>query len=105
MYVRKGNFKHNLERPYTGANRREIRDVIMAKQAKVHDFEKPQTWSDQSVDFVNKLLLRKQYQRLGYDKPGSAKSHPWFNGFDWEALENNKMPSPFTGIVFSLFII
>ena len=61
--------------------------------------EKPGNWSDESVDFVNQLLLRKQYQRLGNDKPGSAKNHPWFNGFNWEGLENKEVKSPFYGIV------
>jgi hypothetical protein len=71
----------------------------MAKQAKIHDYEKAAEWSNESVDFINKLLIRKQYQRLGYDKPGSAKMHPWFDNFDWDALENKKMISPFAGIV------
>lgn len=81
----------------------------MAKQVKVHDHEKPTGWSDQSVDFINKLLLRKQYLRLGQDKPGIAKSHPWFDGFDWDALEHKRMASPFAGVVclnlLNLFII
>jgi len=70
----------------------------MAKQAKVHEYEKPQDWSEESVDFVNSLLLRKQHQRLGSDKPGSAKNHVWFDGFDWDSLENNRMVSPFHSI-------
>lgn len=71
----------------------------MAKQAKVHSHEKPPEWSEEAVDFINKLLLRKQNQRLGYDRPGTAKSHPWFDNFDWESLENRRMMSPFVGIV------
>ena len=51
------------------------------------------------MEFFNLLLLRKQYQRLGNDKPGSAKSHPWFRGFDWQGLENKTILSPFFGIV------
>jgi hypothetical protein len=43
--------------------------------------------------------LRKQYQRLGNDRPGSAKLHPWFRGFDWQGLENKTLLSPFFGIV------
>ena len=65
----------------------------------MHDYEKPLDWSDHALDFVNKLLLRKQNQRLGFDRPGSAKNHPWFDGFDWDAFENLRTPSPFNGIV------
>lgn len=71
----------------------------MAKQAKVHEYEKPNDWSEEAVDFINRLLLRKQHQRLGFDKPGSAKEHPWFEGFDWDNFEQCKIPSPFIGIV------
>lgn len=101
----KYNICYLKQRPYVGSNRREIRDNIMNKQAKVHDYEKPQDWSDESVDFINKLLIRKQHQRLGHDKPGSAKTHPWFNGFDWEAFESCRMLSPFNGIVNLILII
>jgi hypothetical protein len=75
----------------------------MAKQAKITDFETPEGWSEESVDFINGLLIRKQHQRLGHERPGSTKCHPWFNGFDWTAFENFTMPSPFSGIVLLLF--
>jgi hypothetical protein len=52
---------------------------MVAKQVKIHHNEKKIEWSD--------------------DKPGSAKKHPWFYNFDWEALEKGKMQSPFIGIV------
>jgi len=51
------------------------------------------------MDFINGLLVRKQHQRLGHDRPGAAKSHPWFDGFDWNSFENFSMPSPFSGVV------
>lgn len=71
----------------------------MAKQAKVNEHEKPHNWSDEAVDFVNSLLQRKHLNRLGNDKPGSAKLHPWFNDFDFQKLENFEIISPFAGIV------
>jgi hypothetical protein len=75
----------------------------MAKQAKVHDYEKPQNWSAESADFINSLLIRKQSLRLGNEKPGSAKTHPWFHNFDWADFESQKMVSPFAGIVNKFF--
>jgi hypothetical protein len=61
--------------------------------------EKPHGWSDHAVDFINNLLIRKQQNRLGSDQPGIAKSHPWFENFDWDSLNNQTMKSPFEGIV------
>ena len=75
----------------------------MNKQAKVHEYEKPHDWSPQSVDFINQLLLRKQHQRLGHDRPGSAKLHPWFDHFDWHSFEKFNIPSPFSGIVQKIY--
>ena len=72
---------------------------MLAKQAKISVNDKPSNWSDDSVDFINKLLIRKHNQRLGNDKPGSAKNHPWFNGYDWKNLNDKKITSPFQGIV------
>lgn len=103
MLIREGIFYFWNKRPYIGTNRKEIRDHILSKQAKIHDFEKRPEWSDAAVDFINNSLLRKQNLRLGHDKPGAAKNHPWFDGFDWQALENVTMKSPFFGIVLEIY--
>lgn len=76
-----------------------MRDNIIAKQAKVSETDKPSDWSDEAVDFVNKLLMRKREARLGNDAPGTARLHPWFDKFDWKSLQNMTMTSPFSGIV------
>jgi hypothetical protein len=72
---------------------------MLAKQVKINLQDKPSGWSDEAVDFINKLLIRKQNQRLGYDRPGSAKNHPWFDGFSWDGLYDRQIQSPFSGIV------
>jgi serum/glucocorticoid-regulated kinase 2 len=47
-------------------------------------------------DFITKLLLKKQSQRLGSSKDmEEVKAHPWFNGFDWKALENMTAVAPY----------
>ena len=99
MYLWKGKSFFSIKRPYNGNNRKEIKENIAARQIKLTDNEKPWDWSDASMDFVNSLLLRKQNQRLGCNRPGSAKFHPWFLGFDWEGLENKTLLSPFFGTV------
>lgn len=85
------------KRPYTGSSRKEIRDNIINKQAKIHQSELPIGWSEHALDFVNKTLMRKPSLRIGADKPGILKKHAWFSDFDWEKLENKTMKSPFEG--------
>ena len=85
------------DRPYQGASRKEIKNAVLQKQAAVSIDELPRGWSEESGDFINKLLKRKPEKRLGYiNGVGELKVHKWFKGFDWEALEQKIMISPFT---------
>ena len=45
-------------RPYIGDSRKEIRDKILAHQAKITEQDLPYNWEYDCVDFVNKLLKR-----------------------------------------------
>ena len=47
-------------------------------------------------DLVRRLLVHAPAQRLcmGKDGAGDLKAHPWFNGFDWEAFQQQKLPAP-----------
>ena len=84
------------ERPYLGKNRKEIKHLVLKKQAKIDRGEIPDGWSLESVDFINKCLKRKESRRLGY-KNGitELKNHIWFSNFDWENLFNKTMQAPF----------
>ena len=88
-----------IKRPYGGSSRKEIRDNIINKQAKIHQNELPEGWSQHALDFINKSLMRKSSARIGNDKPGSLRAHPWFENFEWDKLENKTMKSPFEGLV------
>lgn len=41
------------------------------------------------------MLQRKPSSRLGYNGPSEVKSHPWFDGFPWEKLEEKQLIAPF----------
>ncbi len=40
-------------------------------------------------------MLRKPSDRLGYYGIQEIYQHPWFANFDWNALNEKKMNSPF----------
>ena len=44
------------KRPYSGKDRKEIRDHILAKQVKIHHDQIPAGWSSQAADFINRLI-------------------------------------------------
>lgn len=82
-------------RPYLGANRREIKEQILARQAAVRVDQLPFKWSPFSLDFVNKLLLRNPERRLGAAGIEEIKDHPWLADIDWDKLLQKKIKSPF----------
>ena len=84
------------ERPYLGKTRKEIKQLVLKKQAKIDREDVPDGWSLESVDFINKCLKRKESRRLGFRHGISElKNHSWFQDFDWESLFNKTMPAPF----------
>ena len=82
-------------RPYLGRGRKEIKHLIIAKQAKLNIDEIPEDWSDESRDFINLLLQRKPKKRLGFNGVKEIKEHPWMNDINWELLMEKKIQAPY----------
>ena len=80
-------------RPYVGRDRREIRDHITSKQARIT--EVPIGWSREAADFANRLIQRKVEARLGNKGFEEIKEHPWLNDFPWNDLAKGNIASPF----------
>lgn len=56
-----------------------------------------QNMSSPCKDLISKFLVKNPAHRYGVIKGGEAKikAHPWFVGFDWEALENRTLKPPY----------
>ena len=83
------------ERPYLGRNRKEIKEQIMSRQAEIRAEDINESWSKESADFINKLLIRKPEQRLGYKGINELKEHPWLKYYPWVLIKDKRLPSPF----------
>ena len=83
------------ERPYVGKNRKEIKEQILAKQVELKAEDISEGWSKESADCINKLLIRKPENRIGYKGINELKLHPWLKYYPWEMLYNKTLPSPF----------
>ncbi|KAI3430680.1 hypothetical protein D9Q98_005269 [Chlorella vulgaris] len=61
------------------------------------EFKMPQNFSKELRDLIKRLLVRATSRRLGCMAGGVAevKQHPWFKGFDWDALAQRKMKAPY----------
>ena len=84
------------KRPYYGKNRQEIKEQMLTKEVNIKNENIPKGWSNDSVDFINKLLKRKIAERLG-SKEGTKElmRHPWLKYYPWEELVNKKLLAPF----------
>ena len=82
-------------RPYLGRSRKEIKELILAKQAKIRKEELPEEWTPLAAEFINALLQRKPSKRLGYKNIEEIKKHPWMKDIDWDLLAKKKLKSPF----------
>ena len=82
-------------RPYLGRSRKEIKQLILYKQARLNESDIPNSWSLESADFINKLLKRKPDKRLGYNGIKELKSHIWMRDINWNALKRKEISAPF----------
>ena len=82
-------------RPYLGGSRKEIKELIIYKQAKLEEDDIPYSWSLEAGDFINKLLKRKPSQRLGYHGVKEIKNHFWMRDINWNLLKKKEITAPF----------
>ena len=82
-------------RPYSGKSRKEIKENMMARQVRLVKSQVPAGWSMEAVDFVNKLIVRRPEDRLGFGGPHEVKGHNWMRDFNWKSLLEKKIESPF----------
>ena len=83
-------------RPYVAKSRKEMKNLVLRKQAKIEEKDNIKGWSKESLDFINKCLKRKESNRLGYSNGvQELKEHSWFKDVLWEELYNKKECAPF----------
>ena len=82
-------------RPYLGANRKEIKEKVMAKQIVIHRKDIKNGWGLEAADFINRLLQRKPGKRLGAHGISEVKNHIWFKNYNWNDLYNKKLIAPY----------
>ena len=83
-------------RPYNGKNRKEIKDKIFSEKVIIKPEQRQKGWSEDVIDFINKLLERDKTLRLGCNKGvEELKEHEWLKYYPWEELEQKILPAPF----------
>ena len=80
-------------RPYLGKSRGEIREAILASQAKIED--PSSRISSNAIDFINQMIIRDPRNRLGANGMQEIRDHPWFKEFKWNDLKDRVLRAPF----------
>lgn len=83
------------KRPYSGKDRKEVKENILSKQVQLKKNDVPAGWSLESVDFINKLLKRNPKERLGINGPLEVKNHAWLVDVEWKKVLEKKLKSPY----------
>ena len=84
-------------KPYNGRNKKELKEQILTK--KIHLYENSK-YSDKLCNFINGLLERSSYKRLGF-KEGfkELEEHELFNDMNWKNIYEQKEISPWKEII------
>ena len=69
---------------------------MLSKAAVINEDNIAQGWSQESVDFINKLLERKDSKRLGYkDGAKELMKHHWLKYYPQDKLKSKTLLAPF----------
>ena len=82
-------------RPYSSIKRKELKQEIFSKEVQITKGKLPSDYSYEIMDFINRLIRRKQNQRLGFNSIEEIFNHPWLKGYDFKNLYLKKIVPPY----------
>ena len=82
-------------RPYLFKTNAELKKKLIETQVVINKHELPDGWGIEAADFINRLIVRKPSNRLGYRGASEVKGHIWFRNFQWNKLYMFEMKPPF----------
>ncbi|EAS06924.1 Serine/Threonine kinase domain protein (macronuclear) [Tetrahymena thermophila SB210] len=79
----------------TPFNQGNVSREVLYERIKQNSIKIPSNISSECQDIIQKLLCKNPKKRLGYKNDGKEiRSHPWFEGIDWEKVIQKKIPMP-----------
>ena len=80
------------QQPFRGEDEDAIYDAILADDEPQY----PENLPSEAANLIQKLLVRKPEERLGYHRGAEEiMNHEFFNSIDWGALYNKEVTPPF----------
>ena len=82
------------KRPYTNVQRKALQQEMLTKEVQIKENELPKGFSSNCMDFINKMIKRKEKERLGNISIKEIYSHKFLSDIDFKKLYNKKIKSP-----------
>ena len=82
------------KRPYINVQRKALKEEIFAKEAQIKKNQLPLNFTPACINFINKMIKRKQTERLGYGNIKKIFEHPWLSDVDFKNLYLKKEQTP-----------
>ena len=82
-------------RPFIYKSNLELKKKVMEADVVINKLELPLGWGIEAGDFINRLIKRKQNERLGHGGDNEVKNHLWFKDFRWDKLYRMELKAPF----------
>ncbi len=87
------------KRPFEGKNKDEIAENILNKKINLNEKNMKINFSMDAADFINRLLQKKNKQRLGSRGIDEIKNHKWLEDIDWISIEYKNLDTENIGIL------
>ena len=81
-------------RPYTNIQRKALQQEIFCKEAQIKESELPKGFSLNCMNFINRMIKRKQEERLGFDNIKEIFEHKFLSDINFHKLYNKRIKSP-----------
>ena len=82
------------KRPYMNIRRKSLQQEVLTKEIQIKENELPKGFSLDCMDFINRMIKRKQEERIGFNNIQEIYDHKFLSGINFKKLYNKKIISP-----------
>jgi len=82
------------KRPYTNIQRKALQQEILSKETQIKECELPKGFSSNCMNFINRMIKRKDKERLGFENIKEIFNHKFLSDINFQKLYNKKIKSP-----------
>ena len=82
------------KRPYASIQRKVLQQEMLSKEVQINENNLPKKFSLNCMDFINKMIKRKENERLGHESIKEIFNHKFLSDVNFKKLYNKKIKSP-----------